>query len=155
MKFRFAILLSGLAIADIAAAEPIYQLVTAAEAQDSETAVAKGLVEKSTVPKAVDVLAPRIEVVQPTMALPLINPFNVVVRFITQSDAQLDTKSLKVKYGFFRIDVTERMMAAAIWKGNEVTSNGAAAPKGKHRFYVQIADSKQRLRESEMVIIVR
>lgn len=143
-----------LALGSVAAA-PIekFELVTAEELGASEAAFARGVVPQG-VPKSFNTLAPRIEVVSPGMAKPLANPFDVVVRFVPNGDSAIDPKSLKVRYGFLRIDVTQRLLGAAKWNGNEISANGAQAPKGKHRFFVQVSDTKNRVAEAELQVVI-
>jgi hypothetical protein len=142
-----------LALLTLTAAAPVprFALVTPAEASASAAAHATD----APAIKSLNPFAPRIDVVQPVMARPLANPFDVVVRFTPQGDAALDPKSLKIRYGFFRVDVTARLLGAARWQGNEISASGAEAPKGTHHFYVQIADSRNRVAETDMIVVVR
>ncbi len=151
---RMLMLGAALMAAMPAAAAP-FTLVTAAEADANAQAERNGAEDKSFFPRKADPLAPRIEVVEPATTAALTNPFDVVVRFVPQGGAQLDPKSLKVRYGTLRFDVTERLLGGATWNGNEISASGAEAPRGEHKFYVQIADTMRRVSEMKLTVIVR
>lgn len=149
-----ALALAAGAPASAAGSEPrrVYVLVTPAEAARE---LAEGRVAKAPPLRMPNPLAPQISVVQPVLGAPVANPIDVVVRFEPGPDAQIDRSSLKVRYGLLRIDVTDRLLNSASWDGNEIRSCGATVPRGSHRFIVQVADTRRRIAESEVRLVVR
>ena len=95
--------------------------------------------------------APKIQVLQPEISgAPLQNPSRIELQFSSASDADIDPASFRAYYGFLRVDITERIV-----KSVHVTKAGlkiadAEIPPGNHRLFLRIADSKERVTETEV-----
>lgn len=104
---------------------------------------------------AANPLAPTIEVVEPHVDTATNPPFNVRVVARAHEGLAIDHNSIRIRYGFFRIDVTKRMLALGHWQGNEFIVNHANAPAGTHWFYVTIADTDHREANVAVKVVVK
>ena len=86
-------------------------------------------------------LAPTLEVVAPKVDIPAHPPFDVRVIAHPRDGLGIDRNSIRIQYGFFRVDVTQRMLSLGHWHGDEFVVSHAYAPTGTHWFYVTIADT--------------
>lgn len=100
-------------------------------------------------------LAPTIEVVEPRVDGATNPPFNVRVVAHPREGLAIDRNSIRIRYGFFRIDVTQRMLALGHWRGNEFVVNHASAPAGTHWFYVTLADTDHREANVAIKVVVK
>lgn len=100
-------------------------------------------------------LAPTIEVVEPRVDAATNPPFNVRVVAHPHEGLAIDRNSIRIRYGFFRIDVTKRMLALGHWRGNEFIVNHASAPAGTHWFYVTLADTDHREANVAVKVVVK
>ena len=85
--------------------------------------------------------APTIDVLTPKAGLPAKPPFDVRVAARPPEGLGIDRTSIRIRYGFFKIDITKRMLALGRWEGNEFIVHQAKAPAGTHWFYVTLADT--------------
>jgi hypothetical protein len=95
------------------------------------------------VPKAADFNAPTITVVMPNPKEPIQPPVNIDVRFVAAEGATVNVASLRILYGFLKLDVTRRILDAP---GVQVSAaglkaNGAQLPSGSHKLIIEIADN--------------
>jgi len=88
--------------------------------------------------------APRIELQAPALPAPVTAPVNIRLAFSPQAPAQINTESFKAYYGRLRIDITQRLLAAAKVTPAGIQVDGAALPKGQHRLNLRIEDSQGR-----------
>lgn len=99
-------------------------------------------------------MAPRIELLAPVTGRPLVSPMDIRLRWAAVSGANIDTASVRVKYGRLGIDVTERVLGAAKVTGEGIDAPGARLPTGEHRLAVEVADDHQRVARREFVVEV-
>jgi hypothetical protein len=95
------------------------------------------------IPKAADFDAPTITVVKPNAQAPIQPPVDIDVRFAPAAGATVNLASLKIMYGFLKLDITRRILEAP---GVQVspaglTASGARLPSGSHKLVIEIADS--------------
>lgn len=95
--------------------------------------------------RAIDPLAPKIIVNLPQEGDSYISPIDIDVSFISADDAQVVPDSLRIRYGAFGIDVTNRVVENATVGTTGIKSNGAELPPGRHSLTVSIKDTKGRL----------
>lgn len=88
--------------------------------------------------------APRIELQAPALPAPVTAPVNIRLAFSPQAPAQINTESFKAYYGRLRIDITQRLLAAAKVTPAGIQVDGAALPKGQHRLNLRIEDTQGR-----------
>ncbi|MBV9696440.1 MAG: hypothetical protein JO005_05875 [Gammaproteobacteria bacterium] len=104
---------------------------------------ARGLPGATLVARAADLNAPSITVVTPDSTAPIQPPVDIDVRFKPAAGASVNVGSLKILYGFLRLDITQRILSAP---GVQVTSagltaKGARLPSGSHKLLIQVADN--------------
>jgi hypothetical protein len=106
-------------------------------------------------PRAIPVPgAPRIDIQAPDVQRRLKTPLDISVKFEPTAPATINPASMRVLYGAFRIDITDRIKKyAQVSEGGMAVSN-AQLPKGSHRLYLRIADSSSREGEQEVKIDV-
>jgi hypothetical protein len=95
------------------------------------------------VPRATDLNAPTITVVMPDPKGPIQPPVNIDVRFAAAEGASVNVASLRILYGFLKLDVTRRILDAP---GVQVSptglkASGAQLPSGSHKLVIEIADN--------------
>jgi hypothetical protein len=127
-----------------------FKLITAAESEAEQ----KSLKQLILVPKAITPGATSIEVLEPDLNLELASPLLIRVRFTTHGKASLVPDSLRVYYGVFGIDITERLMLRARFDNNTLIVERADVPVGKHRLLLRIRDSEERSTEKLLTLNV-
>ena len=91
--------------------------------------------------RAADPLAPKIEMTKPGDQSDIQAPIDIEVVFLPEDGATIDLETLKITYGAFRVNVTERVTEnASVTKGG-IVSEGAELPAGKHKLTISIDDS--------------
>jgi len=131
-----------LAVAALAsAAQGGFQLLTSREYQ-SELA-ARAAPGATFTAKAADFNAPTITVVAPDHSAPIKPPVDINVQFAAAQGATVNPSSLKIMYGFLKLDITQRILQAP---GVQVSAaglkaSGAQLPSGSHKLLIEIADN--------------
>ena len=99
--------------------------------------------------------APRIDVVAPDLSAPVAAPVSFRIRFVADSPAAIDPASLKVYYGAFHIDITERLLKQATIAGDMLELADAKIPAGTHRLLVKVKDTLDHVGERLITLTVR
>lgn len=99
--------------------------------------------------------APELDVLMPKVGLPARPPFDVRVAVRPRDGLAVDRSSIRIRYGFFRIDITKRMLALGRWEGNEFIVRQAKAPAGIHWFYVTVADTAHHAASVSLQVVVQ
>ena len=89
--------------------------------------------------------APVITVKQPDVSRPLHNPMTFDIQFSAAQGATINRSTLRVKYGWLGIDVTQRLLGHATWTASGLFAADADVPTGNHRISVSIADNLGRV----------
>ena len=89
--------------------------------------------------------APVITVKQPDVSHPLHNPMTFDIQFSPAQGATINRSTLRVKYGWLGIDVTQRLLGHATWTASGLFAADADVPTGNHRIRVSIADNLGRV----------
>src|SRR6516162_1076662 len=89
--------------------------------------------------------APVITVKQPDVSHPLHNPMTFDIQFSPAQGATINRSTLRVKYGWLGIDVTQRLLGHATWTASGLFAPDADVPTGNHRISVSIADNLGRV----------
>ena len=150
-----AIAFAGAAALNSAHAQnAVFALVSPGEASASDGALAEhgGMVPGE--PKAFDPMAPQIVVITPKIDNPTHPPLDVRVEAHTRANLGVNRASLKVRYGFFKVDVTDRLLKYGSWQGNAFVVSGADVPAGNHVFYVSISDTSGHEGQATMKVTV-
>ncbi len=135
------ILLLPLVLACWTANADEYVLVSEDEFARSLAAVSDdALVERSA-----DPLGPNIEILRPGDGDEFAAPVDIHITFVPVENAEIDLATLKITYGAFGIDVTDRVTGNAEVTERGILSEGADLPAGKHKLTVYIGDDLGRL----------
>lgn len=123
-------------------------LVTPKEAADSATQFKKypGMSAKA-LPVAG---APEISLVKPSIAAAVKTPVDIQLFFHSQDGAGIAPSSFRVLYGFFGVDITNRILKYGQPTEEGIKVNHADLPRGDHRLVVQIMDNRQRQGQTEI-----
>ena len=150
----------GAMAAPAAAQDTATMLITPQEAEVSAAAFAAEpngppIVSKQFLSAGPDPMAPVLEVLQPHTESPIVPPFDVAVTAHPQGKAAIRRESLRIKYGFFKFDVTDRMMKLGRWDGNTFLIQHSDAPAGTHLFYVSLADTAGHVASTTVKVVVK
>jgi hypothetical protein len=93
--------------------------------------------------RAADFNAPTITVAKPDHSAPIQPPVDIDVHFTAAQGATINIATLKILYGFLKLDITQRILQAP---GVQVSSeglkaSGAQLPSGSHKLFIQVADN--------------
>jgi len=145
-KHSWLVVLTSLLAASLAsAAEGGFQLLSSREYQ-SELA-ARAAPGATYVTRGADFNAPTITVVKPDHSAPIKPPVDIDVEFKPSQGSTVNVSSLKILYGFLKLDITDRILKAP---GVQVSAaglqaNGAKLPSGSHKLLIEIADNLGRV----------
>lgn len=128
-------------------------LITLAESQAEQARLGQGiLVAKDVPPQG----APVIHLLEPADPGNITStPFPVRVQFQVEGDATVVPSTLRVYYGAFGINITERLLKRARFEQNELRIDSAEVPSGKHRLLLRIVDNHNRSTEKLLTLIVK
>ena len=133
-----------------------FELLSAQEYQSelSRRSLAPGA---ALIAKAADFDAPTITVVKPDRAAAIQPPVDIDVRFKAAQGASVNVGSLKITYGFLRLDVTKRILDAP---GVQVSAeglraSGARLPSGSHKLVIEVADNIGRMGRQRLEFTVK
>jgi hypothetical protein len=126
-------------------------LVTPEEAQASQAAPQP--LTPRTAPAATPG-APRVNLLAPNLSNTVPSPTRIQVRFDATAPARIQPETFKVRYGAFRLDITNRITAASKVTAEGIDVAEAALPKGSHRLFIEIQDSMGRVGERVVAFVV-
>jgi hypothetical protein len=151
------LMVTGLLVATLASAAPHagFQLLSAQEYQ-SELA-ARATPGATITLRSADFDAPTITVVSPDHSAPIQPPVDIDVHFKAAQGATVNLASLKIMYGFLKLDITRRILDAP---GVQVSAaglkaSGAQLPSGSHKLVIEIADNIGRTGRQPLEFTVR
>jgi hypothetical protein len=133
-----------------------FELLSARE-YESELSQRSSAPGAALLPRAGDFDAPTITVVKPDRVAPINAPVDIDVRFKAAHGASVNVGSLKIMYGFLRLDVTKRILEAP---GVQVSAAGLQAsrarlPSGRHKLVIEVADNIGRTGRQPLEFTVR
>jgi len=139
----FASLVAGLALN--ASAAQAFELVSLQEQQAAWSA------PESLSPKTTPVAgAPLIDIVEPRMGSLITSPTSIQLVFQASASSAVRPETFKVLYGRLRLDITQRLLAAASISAQGIAVKGASLPKGSHRLLLSIEDSLGRQGQKQL-----
>jgi len=144
-----------LAAAIALAAARGFELVSPQEYQSELAARAKP--GAALVTRAADLNSPSITVVKPDRSLPIQPPVDIDVRFRAAEGASVSVPSLKIRYGFLGLDITQRILGApgVQMSAKGLLASGARLPSGTHKLVIEIADNYGRIGRQPLEFTVR
>jgi hypothetical protein len=145
MQSRILITLLGLALSFSAQA---IDLVSQAEYQASEAQerLYPPLSVRST-PSPPD---PVIEIRSPSLTGSIKTPVSIDLRCQTSGSAKINWESLKILYGAFRLDITDRVRREAKVLNDGIQITSANLPSGNHKLVIQVANTEGKQAEREV-----
>ena len=139
----FLLVGAGLLVASLASAAPHagFQLLSAQEYQSELSA--RATPGATITLRAADFDAPTITVIKPDRSAPIQPPVDIDVHFKAAQGASVNIASLKIMYGFLKLDITKRILNAP---GVQVSAaglkaSGAQLPSGSHKLTIEVADN--------------
>ncbi len=148
---RLAMLCLALGLHALDSRADDFELVTAAEAQQSAKAEAanpeNGMRTRSLpIPKPGQ---PAIRVVAPSVAA--VNaPVRIEAAFKPAPGTRIVPSTFRVLYGLMKIDLTDRVLKHAKVTETGVVVDQAKVPEGQHRLILQVADDQGNTAEQEL-----
>ena len=144
MSSKLSLLVSaGLAVATIASAAPPagFQLLSSQEYQSELSA--RATPGAAVTLRAADFDAPTITVVKPERSAAIQPPVDIDLHFKAAQGASVNIATLKIMYGFLKLDITKRILNAP---GVQVSTaglkaSGAQLPSGSHKLAIEVADN--------------
>jgi len=126
-------------------------LVTPEEAQASQAAPQP--LTPRTAPAATPG-SPRVNLLAPNLSNTVPSPTRIQVRFEATAPARIQPETFKVRYGAFRLDITNRITAASKVTAEGIDVAEAPLPKGAHRLLIEIEDSLGRVGERLVQFVI-
>jgi hypothetical protein len=95
------------------------------------------------VPRAADLNAPSITVMSPDRSAPIQPPVDIDLRFKPAEGATVNVASLRILYGFLKLDITQRILQApgVQVSASGLTAKGARLPSGSHKLLIEVTDN--------------
>ncbi len=135
-------LASALVGATLAGATQLsFQFLSASEYRDELTARAAPGAQFAL--RAADFNAPTITVVKPGHSAHLQPPIDIDVHFAPAPGATINISTLKILYGFLKLDITRRILQAPGVRVSPegLKASGAQLPRGSHKLLIELADN--------------
>jgi hypothetical protein len=97
---------------------------------------------------------PIIDIRSPSLTGPVKAPVGIELRFLTSGAAKINWESLKILYGAFKLDITDRVRKEAKVLPDGIQIASANLPSGSHKLVIQVAntDGKQAEREVRFTV---
>ena len=143
----FITLCVALALTSSVAAQA-FDLVTQAEflASDSQEKLVPPFNARS-MPGSSD---PIIDIRSPSLTGPVKAPVSIDLRCLTSGAAKINWESLKILYGAFKLDITDRVKKEAKVLPDGIQIASANLPSGSHKLLIQVANTEGKQAEREV-----
>ena len=93
---------------------------------------------------------PVIEIRSPSLTGPIKAPVSIDLRCLTSGAARINWDSLRIMYGAFKLDITERVRKEGKILSDGIQIASANLPSGSHRLVIQVANTDGKLAEREV-----
>ena len=125
-----------------------FDLITQAEYLESaaQEKVAPSFTARSSPPPS----DPVIEIRSPSLAGPIKAPVSIDLRCLSSGAARINWESLKIMYGAFKLDITERVRKEGKILSDGIQIASANLPSGSHKLLIQVANTDGKLAEREV-----
>jgi hypothetical protein len=139
----------------VAASHGGFELLSAQEYKSELTA--RAAPNATLITKSADLDAPTITVVRPDRSADIQPPVDIDVRFKAAAGSTVNVSSLKITYGFLRLDITQRILGAPGVKvtADGLKASGAQLPVGSHKLVIEIADNIGRTGRQPLEFTIR
>lgn len=88
---------------------------------------------------------PEIVLISPRLPTPVSSPLDIELLFRAEPPARIVPASLRVLYGFFGFDITDRLAKHAEFTESGIRAKSADLPAGSHDITVEISDDRNRV----------
>jgi len=142
MRAAIALFLMG-AASVVAGAAPRGGFELLSDQEYQKELGARALPGAALVPRAADLNAPSITVVSPDSRGTIQPPVDIDVRFKPAAGATVNAASLRILYGFLKLDITQRILQApgVQVSASGLTAKGARLPSGSHKLLIEVTDN--------------
>jgi hypothetical protein len=150
------IVCAALLVASLAgAAEQGFLLLSPREYQSELTA--RAAPGARLISKGADFNAPTITVVKPDAHGPIQPPVDIEVRFQPAQGATVNIGTLRIMYGFLKLDITRRILGApgVQVSADGLKASGAQLPSGDHKLVIEVADNVGRTARQTLEFTVK
>jgi len=93
---------------------------------------------------------PVIEIRSPSLTGPIKAPVSIDLRCLTSGAARINWDSLRIMYGAFKLDITERVRKEGKILSDGIQIASANLPSGSHKLVIQVANTDGKLAEREV-----
>ena len=93
---------------------------------------------------------PIIDIRSPSLAGPVKAPVSIDLRFLASGAAKINWESLKILYGAFKLDITDRVRKEAKVLPDGIQIASANLPSGSHKLLIQVANTEGKQAEREV-----
>jgi len=93
---------------------------------------------------------PIIDIRSPSLTGPVKAPVGIDLRLLTLGAAKINWDSLKILYGAFKLDITERVRKEAKVLPDGIQIASANLPSGSHKLVIQVANTEGKQAEREV-----
>ena len=93
---------------------------------------------------------PIIDIRSPSLTGPVRAPVSIDLRCLTSGAAKINWESLKILYGTFKLDITERVRKEAKVVTDGIQIPSANLPSGSHKLVIQVSNTEGRQAEREV-----
>ena len=88
---------------------------------------------------------PKIILVSPRSLRGVSSPLEIELRFLTSPDSKILRDSIRVLYGFFGFDITDRLTKNADVTPTGILAKEADLPSGSHSITIEVSDDRDRV----------
>ena len=99
--------------------------------------------------------APEIVLVNPVTLTNIPSPLNIELKFLPKSPSKIVHDSLRVLYGFFGFNVTDRLTGHAEITPSGILARDATLPPGSHSITIEISDDQNRIARKTFQFVIR
>ncbi len=93
---------------------------------------------------------PIIDIRSPSLTGPVKAPVGIDLRFLTSGATKINWDSLKILYGAFKLDITDRVKKEAKVLPDGIQIASANLPSGSHKLVIQVANTEGKQAEREV-----
>jgi hypothetical protein len=91
-----------------------------------------------------------IEIRSPSLTGPIKAQVSIDLRCLTSGAARIKGDSLRIMYGAFKLDITERVRKEGKILSDGIQIASANLPSGSHKLVIQVANTDGKLAEREV-----
>ncbi len=98
---------------------------------------------------------PEIVLVRPHSLENILAPLDIELRFLPKAPSKIVRGSLRVLYGFFGLNITERLTDNAEVTPSGILAKNADLPAGSHSITIEISDDRKRVSRRTFIFEIK